>query len=126
LFQDALTAGNPSMLNPDSARPCGYFGKVPARADFVAARLRHDTVERWDSWLQQALATSQSILGRPWRDLFLNAPIWRFILPPGACGARPLVGLLTPSVDAVGRCYPLMLAQDLDRWRDPVELMRDS
>lgn len=126
MLQDALTVGNPGMRNPGSARPCGYFGKVPARADFVAARLRHDTVERWDGWLQQALAASQSILGATWRELFLTAPIWRFILPPGACGARPLVGLLTPSVDAVGRCFPLMLAQDLDRWCDPLELMRDS
>ena len=107
-------------------QPCGYFGKVPARADFVAARLRPDTIACWDAWLQQALTESQTAIGDMWQDLFFAAPIWRFILPTGACGGHALVGVLMPSVDSVGRCFPLMLAREIEAMPDPVGLMAGS
>jgi type VI secretion system protein ImpM len=96
---------------------CGFYGKVPARADFVRARLAPTTVERWDGWLQEAIAASQRTIGDRWQELFYRAPLWRFILPVGACGSHGLVGVLMPSVDSVGRCFPFMMAREVaDLW----------
>lgn len=109
-----------------AGRPCGFYGKVPARADFVGAGLRPETVGHWDAWLQQALAAGEAAIGPGWPELFFVAPLWRFILPAGACGRFTLIGVLMPSVDAVGRCFPLMLGQEIERPVDPVGLMAGS
>jgi len=105
---------------------CGYYGKVPARADFVGSRLRRETIERWDQWLQEALAESQRQIGSRWHDRFFMAPIWRFILPSGACGRFGLMGILMSSVDAVGRCFPLMLGHEIDGHINPLALLAGS
>jgi type VI secretion system protein ImpM len=100
------------------SQPAGYYGKLPARADFVNRRLARRTVQRWDNWLQQCLARSQSALGAAWEDCYLTAPAWRFALPARICGDSALIGVLVPSVDAVGRCFPLLLAQELPETTD--------
>ncbi|MBC7479344.1 MAG: type VI secretion system-associated protein TagF, partial [Pseudorhodobacter sp.] len=38
-----------------------------------------------------------------------SAPIWRFAVPPGVAGNQGLVGVLMPSIDRVGRRFPLTL-----------------
>ena len=48
-------------------------------------------------------------MGDVWLEAFLEAPVWRFVLPPGLCGARAAIGLIMPSVDKVGRYFPLTL-----------------
>lgn len=88
----------------------GLFGKLPTRGDFVRAGLPGSFVTPWDVWLQQALADSQSRMGERWLPAWLEAPVWRFVLPPGACGAGGVLGLMLPSVDRVGRYFPLTLA----------------
>src|SRR5919109_2865533 len=37
-------------------------------------------------------------------------PAWRFVLGPGVVGANAWAGLMLPSVDAVGRYFPLTVA----------------
>ena len=37
-------------------------------------------------------------------------------LPPGLCGARAAVGLIMPSVDKVGRYFPLTMASAFRLW----------
>jgi type VI secretion system protein ImpM len=37
-------------------------------------------------------------------------PAWRFVLGPGVLGANAWVGLMVPSVDSVGRYFPLTVA----------------
>ncbi len=39
----------------------------------------------------------------------MSAPIWRFTLAPGLAGRYPVFGVLMPSVDRVGRQFPLTL-----------------
>ncbi|HVJ51635.1 MAG TPA: type VI secretion system-associated protein TagF [Aliidongia sp.] len=95
------------------SRPPGYYGKVPARGDFVSRRLARSIVDPWDDWLQQAIQASQEQLGSAWIDLYLVAPIWRFVLAGGLCGPAPLAGILMPSVDSVGRNFPLLIAVEL-------------
>jgi type VI secretion system protein ImpM len=66
--------------------------------------------EPWDRWLQAAIDGSRERLGTRWRDAFLCMPAWRFVLGPGVVGANAWAGLMVPSVDAVGRYFPLTVA----------------
>jgi type VI secretion system protein ImpM len=85
---------------------CGFFGKLPARGDFVRAGLPREFVARWDGWLSGVLPAVLEATGDGW----LQAPVWRFCLAPGVCGVDAVAGLLFPSADKVGRRFPLTLA----------------
>ena len=101
-------SGTPSL----SSRDCvlGFYGKIPARGDFVRSGLPHAFVDPWDRWLQQGIATSRAELGDNWIAAWLEAPIWSFAMAPGICGPDAVLGLWMPSVDRVGRHFPLTLA----------------
>jgi type VI secretion system protein ImpM len=111
----------------------GFSGKVPARGDFVHAGLPRDFTDRWHDWQSLVIAGSRTLMGDTWLDAFLQAPVWRFILPPGLCGARAAIGLIMPSVDKVGRYFPLTLAalpetgtpiaDDWSEWLDSAETL---
>jgi type VI secretion system protein ImpM len=88
----------------------GLYGKVPARGDFVRLGLPGPFVEKWDDWLQHAMAGSRKQMGSAWLPAYLESPVWRFALPEGQCGDRPALGLFLPSVDRVGRYFPLTFA----------------
>lgn len=97
---------------------CGLFGKVPQQADFVRVHLPEHYTERWHAWLQAALSVSREQLGEEWLNLYLTSPAWRFALSPGAGAEQAVVGVMVPSVDEVGRYYPLTLGHcgDHDPW----------
>jgi len=92
----------------------GWFGKMPNLGDFASRRLPDAFVRRWDRWLQRGLASARSELGERWLDAYLVAPIRRFWLAPGVLGAGGWAGLLMPSVDRVGRHFPLTIAQPIE------------
>jgi type VI secretion system protein ImpM len=101
-------------LNDASTIP-GLYGKLPARGDFVTRRLTPGFVETWDAWLQSAMSASKQQLGTQWLEIYLTSPIWHFALSPGVCGgSRAWIGILMPSVDKVGRYFPLTLATALE------------
>jgi type VI secretion system protein ImpM len=91
----------------------GWFGKIPALGDFASRRLSPAFIHAWDDWLQRGFAASRAQLGADWLANYLNSPIWRFALMPGVCGPEAWAGLVMPSVDKVGRHFPLTLAQPL-------------
>lgn len=103
---------------PDRADPpaagaslvAGWYGKMPCLGDFASRRLPAEFIEPWDHWLQRSIAESRRQLGEKWLEVFLRSPMWRFALGPGVCGADAWAGLLLPSVDKVGRYFPLTLA----------------
>lgn len=99
----------------------GLFGKLPAKRDFIEYSIDRAVMEKWDPWLQQAVATSRERLGQDWLDIYLQSPIWRFWLGPGICG-KPVIGALMPSVDGVGRYFPLSLVWTGDGDIPPPEL----
>jgi type VI secretion system ImpM family protein len=88
----------------------GWFGKIPALGDFVSRRLPAEFIEAWDIWLSEELFGAQEKLGENWLESYLKAPIWRFALMPGALDARHWFGVLMPSVDRIGRQFPLTFA----------------
>ena len=101
----------------------GFFGKLPARGDFVTRRLTRDFTDPWDAWLQDAIAMSAQQLGADWLETYLTAPIWRFLLSPGICGQGPMLGIMMPSVDRVGRYFPLTLAVTVADCATPAKAM---
>jgi type VI secretion system protein ImpM len=88
----------------------GFYGKLPTFGDFISRRLAASFVRPWDAWLQDAISSTQEKLGDQWLETYLTSPVWRFVLSAGACGDRACVGVLMPSVDNVGRYFPLTLA----------------
>lgn len=116
----------------------GYFGKVSTHGDFVSRRLPVHLVQAWDAWLQQCVQASCDKLGPKWLERYLTSPVWRFAIAPGVLAPEGLGGVMMPSVDRVGRYFPLMVAALgapplLDwfhghaAWYDAVEdLARDS
>ena len=88
----------------------GLFGKLPARGDFVRIGLPAHFVAPWDAWLQEMIAASQASMGSSWLPAYLESPVWRFALPAGMCGPGTAIGVMMPSVDRVGRYFPLTLA----------------
>lgn len=91
----------------------GVFGKLPSHGDFISRRLPRDFIGPWDAWLQAGLAESRLHLSERWLPVYLNSPAWRFALAAGVCGPAAWVGVMIPSVDRVGRYFPLTLALGL-------------
>jgi type VI secretion system protein ImpM len=93
--------------------PAGWYGKIPAAGDFLARRLPAAFAEAWHRWAQTALEGSRRRLAAGWRDDFLSMPLWRFVFSPGLLVDDALAGVMLPSVDAVGRAFPLTVAAAL-------------
>lgn len=93
--------------------PAGWYGKIPGTGDFIARRVPAAFSEAWDRWLQGAIAGSRDRLGAQWRDSYLSMPIWRFVFSPGLLTQHAWAGIVAPSVDAVGRYFPLAVASAL-------------
>jgi type VI secretion system protein ImpM len=88
----------------------GFVGKIPSQGDFISRRLPGDFIECWDNWLQEGVGTARESLGEHWLKTYLVGPVWRFLVTPGACGGHGWLGLWFPSVDRVGRHFPLTVA----------------
>ena len=63
--------------------------------------------------MQQSVLASQEVLGESWLSHFLISPVWRFVLPSACVNAQSWAGIMLPSVDKVGRYYPLTLVASL-------------
>jgi type VI secretion system protein ImpM len=103
----------PATAQVHASFAAGWYGKIPIAGDFIARRLPSSFSEPWGSWLQRALAGSRERLGARWRDAFLSMPIWRFVLSPGMLSANAWAGIMAPSVDSIGRYFPLAMASAL-------------
>jgi type VI secretion system protein ImpM len=91
----------------------GLYGKLPSHGDFLRRRTSDAFVSVWDGWLQDSMAASRTALGDRWLDVYLTSPVWRFMGDASACGPSPIVGLMVPSVDRVGRYFPLTIVAEL-------------
>jgi len=87
---------------------CGLFGKLSAKRDFIALATPRNFLEVWEPWVQASLSASRHQLGDRWQQVFLTTPVWRFWLGAAICGST-VAGAIMPSLDGVGRYYPLTL-----------------
>ncbi len=84
------------------------FGKMPAHGDFVSRGLADETIEAGDAAIADAVARAIHDWDAEWDDVYVETPVWRFIATPGVLGPTWLAGVFMPSVDAVGRQFPLV------------------
>jgi type VI secretion system protein ImpM len=87
---------------------CGMFGKLPSKRDFVSYNMPRPFLDHWEEWLQGEIATSKHALASQWQDIFLGMPIWRFWHGSHVFG-QAVTGALMPSVDGIGRYFPLSI-----------------
>jgi len=99
-FDDALPEHAPA-----------WYGKLACLGDFATRRLPQDTAQRLDGWLAQGVDASRAQLGEGWLNVYLTSPLWRFAWAPGVLDASWWFGLMMPSVDNVGRYFPLVVLQ---------------
>lgn len=104
-----------TLLSPAAPdQTVGWYGKLPSLGDFTSSRLPQSFVTPWDAWLAQSLASSRATLGERWQDAYLSSPVWRFALAAQTCGPTAWAGVLMPSVDRVGRYFPLTVAAPVE------------
>lgn len=104
----------------------GLYGKLPAYGDFVSRNLHASFIIPWDEWLQHFISGSREQIGENWLDIYLTSPIWRFVLSPGVIDNNMWAGLMMPSVDRVGRYFPVSLVKPLASNINPVKFMLDQ
>jgi type VI secretion system protein ImpM len=113
------------MTRAEAAAPggfsVGWYGKIPGTGDFIARRVPGAFSQPWDAWEQGLMDGSRERLGAQWREAFLTMPPWRFVLGAGLVTPNAWAGLMLPSVDAVGRYFPLTVASPLPS--APLELV---
>ncbi len=102
----------------------GWFGKLPGTGDFAQRRLSARFIEVWDAWLQHNLFELRN-LHEDWSEHYLQAPVWHFRLGADLINANEWIGVLMPSVDSVGRYFPLTLAVELLPLNDDASEVQD-
>ena len=102
--------------------PPGFFGKLPCNGDFIQYNVAQEWLDSWDQWMQACIFESRAALQGEWLNAYLAGPIWRFVLSEGACGSGAYAGVIVPSVDRVGRYFPLTLVRQLDSGWNPLDV----
>lgn len=103
------------------------YGKLPAHGDFITRSFATgpqgvsmqsadpQMMQAWDQWLKAYAAVPQQNLGHAWLDIYLTSPVWQFVVSAGILSPQPWAGLLIPSVDKVGRYFPMTLLMSLNQ-----------
>jgi type VI secretion system protein ImpM len=96
------------------------YGKLPAKGDFLSRNLPREFIDTWDEWLQSGMNASRQALGEGWLETYLTSPLWRFALPAGVCGVNAWCGVVMPSMDKVGRYFPMAVVRMLPPALSPI------
>jgi type VI secretion system protein ImpM len=99
------------LLEGTGVEAPGWYGKMPVLGDFASRRLPQGFVDACDAWIALGVEHSRAQLGERWLDVYLTGPIWRFAWAPGVVDAQWWLGVMMPSVDKVGRYFPLLIAR---------------
>lgn len=91
----------------------GWWGKLPGAGDFSHRRLADTARTVVDAWLQTELAGLR-VRHVGWQSAYLRAPLWHFALGVDVMTPAAWLGVLMPSVDRVGRYFPLLILQPAD------------
>ena len=100
------------MTRPSLSSP-GWFGKLPGAGDFAHRRMPHALRTVWDDWLHDGLADLRA-RHQGWVESYLTAPVWCFLLAPGVADDSAWMGAMAPSVDRIGRYYPIAVFAPLE------------
>lgn len=109
-----MTRRGPALPPTPSLDTTAWYGKVPARGDFVSQGLSPTQVRVWDGWLQRGLKLASHRWSKTALDFRLRAlPAWRFLAWPEGLNSAPWAGVMVASYDRVGRAFPLTVLQGL-------------
>lgn len=100
-------------MQHDASKRTGWFGKLPGSGDFAQRRLDSTFTEPWDGWLHEGMAQLRE-RHADWLTHYLQAPVWQFMLGQKLIAGRAWLGVLVPSVDAVGRYFPLTVVTPVE------------
>ena len=92
----------------------GFYGKLPITGDFINRGLPNHFIHRWDNWLHDNLSAYQQHYQDKWLQHYLTSPIWRFFISPSIIDDNAYIGIMCPSVDSVGRYFPMTIASPCD------------
>lgn len=92
----------------DKSLHAAWWGKLPSQGDFVGRRMPHALMLKWDSWLRDGIDFLRDDAGASWASRFVKSPIWYFACPASVLGTAG-VGVFGPSVDRIGRLFPLIV-----------------
>ncbi|MEC7519368.1 MAG: type VI secretion system-associated protein TagF [Myxococcota bacterium] len=79
----------------------GFFGKIPAKGDFVRQNVADDAARSFEQWVQESNDALRGAGGE-----MPDHPIRVVFTPPGS--AKTVVAALIPSQDGVGRKFPIV------------------
>ena len=79
----------------------GFFGKIPAKGDFVRQNVADDAARSFEQWVQESNDAVRGAGGE-----MPDHPIRVVFTPPGS--AKTVVAALIPSEDGVGRKFPIV------------------
>lgn len=117
-----MTSG---ALNDGEPGPAAWYGKLPGTGDFASRRLDAEHIAALDSWLSKVMASLQTQDPVGWLQNYLESPGWKFLWMPEATPSpwqgRAWLGLVMPSVDSVGRYFPLALLMPFESLPSSVE-----
>lgn len=85
-------------------RTAFIFGKLPAHGDFIRRGISEAVAGDLDDFLSASLSDAASLAD--FDDLYGQAPAWRFIADFGDVA---MCGVIAPSVDRVGRQFPILV-----------------
>lgn len=107
----------------NSTNKTGLFGKLPSHGDFIFRDLPARFISVWDEWLQGFVGSTREQLGENWLNVYLTSPIWRFAMSEGVVDQNSWAGIMLPSVDRVGRYFPLSIVTQLPANSNPADFI---
>lgn len=96
----------------------GLFGKIPSRGDFMSSALPRSFQDKVENWVRGGFAAANK--NPDWHKAYLSSPIWQFAAARGFFDNNAWCGIIMPSVDSVGRNFPMVIAMQTDAVRQDV------
>ncbi len=99
--------------NPVISTTIGFFGKLPGAGDFVVRGFDRPLVTALTQWTDKLVGHLKLGAGDDWTTVFDRLHPVAWVADQGLCGSAPFAGLMRPSLDRVGRRYPLIVGVSL-------------
>ncbi|MFV1992439.1 MAG: type VI secretion system-associated protein TagF [Acidiferrobacterales bacterium] len=85
----------------------GFFGKLPARPDFVRHQTSHPAIKMLDQWIHEGIAYLVRRFPGDWKERVSGFPAINFYVAGDGNGAV-ISGVIQPSHDNTGRHHPIV------------------
>jgi type VI secretion system ImpM family protein len=92
----------------------GFYGKLPSNGDFLSRNLSHEITLSIDEWFQISMTQLRHRLP-DWSYFFNSSPSWFFLVPCNFFSTKAYAGYIAPSIDRVGRCFPLIILKEIHK-----------